>query len=543
MWLRGLKYDECIQPPYMPRPDLASINVNYRRIPILSIGKDIYCDSRLIIKKLAQLPGGVHDLAPSSAADEGTRRLFENWTIDGGIFANVCKLLPYWSGMLKDEKFIEDRAQLSGGRRMTPQLMELGRPEGTAHMRQAFELLEETFLADGRSWILGTEGPTTADIDAVWPFEWLVVDPMLQGALPAEISEQKFPKTFAYIRRFMAEVEKRKKEGEKPTTLDGAAMKERVVNGGAQPESIGIMEDDPMKLKEGDEIEVYASDYGFTHRDRGDLVGLTSTEVVIRNSQGLHLHFPRWNFRIEKARPKGITQLQKSSPKLSVPAMRLIYHPASPFSRKVFMTALELNLASAITLEKVVVCPVPFPGWSDNNDTVSQSNPLTKIPCLIVEGMEDGIYDSNIICEYLETLANVKHNNSSPAYWKQRTLHAAANGIMDAAVLIAYEKRIREPKGLKFDEWLDGQIGKVSRALDRLEDAVAKGTLREPPSSGAATADELAVVAAVGCAGVQGQDWKAGRPKLAEWFGKWEQRGSYQKTVPTKDYSKGESKI
>ena len=45
--------------------------------------------------------------------------------------------------------------------------------------------------------------------------------------------------------------------------------------------------------------------------------------------------------------------------------MKLIYHPLSPFSRKVYILALELGLASQITLEKVVVAPVFYPGWSD----------------------------------------------------------------------------------------------------------------------------------------------------------------------------------
>jgi glutathione S-transferase len=48
-----------------------------------------------------------------------------------------------------------------------------------------------------------------------------------------------------------------------------------------------------------------------------------------------------------------------------MPAMKLIYHPLSPFSRKVYILALELGLAHQITLEKVVVAPVFYPGWSD----------------------------------------------------------------------------------------------------------------------------------------------------------------------------------
>jgi glutathione S-transferase len=75
----------------MPRPHLELIDVGYRKIPIMAIGKDIYIDSRLIISKLEALyPDST--LTPTTLAQAGIRKLFENWTIDGGIFANAMKL-------------------------------------------------------------------------------------------------------------------------------------------------------------------------------------------------------------------------------------------------------------------------------------------------------------------------------------------------------------------------------------------------------------------------------------------------------------------
>ncbi|KAF2241765.1 hypothetical protein BU26DRAFT_170031 [Trematosphaeria pertusa] len=74
--------------------------------------------------------------------------------------------------------------------------------------------------------------------------------------------------------------------------------------------------------------------------------------------------------------------------------MRLISHHGSPYTRKVYMLALELGLAQHITLQKVVVCPIPFPGWSDNNEDVAVYNPMAKIPCLVPEDVPDGIFDS-----------------------------------------------------------------------------------------------------------------------------------------------------
>jgi glutathione S-transferase len=168
LWLRGIEYDECIQPPVMPRPDLASLDVGYRKIPILSIGKDVYCDSRLIISKLEErYPNS--SLASSTPAEAGIRKLFENYSVDGGVFANTVRLMPYWTevGLLQNKVFLDDRQKLSNGRRMTKEAMEAGRPDGMQHIRQVFDLFETTFLADGRDWVLGTKELTVADIDAV----------------------------------------------------------------------------------------------------------------------------------------------------------------------------------------------------------------------------------------------------------------------------------------------------------------------------------------------------------------------------------------
>jgi glutathione S-transferase len=513
----------------------------------MAIGKDIYCDSRLIISTLEKLYPNSR-MAPSSPAEHGIRRLLEGFSVDGGLFANCVKLLPYWTpnGLLSDQKFLDDRQGLMGGRRMTAELMEAGRPEGLQHMRQAFEIFETTFLADGRKWILGGEEPTTADVDAVWPFEWLIVDPHMVECLPEEYaSEQKFPKTFAWVRRFMEEVKERKGKRSKPSKLNGGEMKQRVANAGAV-QSTSFIENDPLKLKKGDKVEVYPADYGMSHKDVGILVGLSMTEVVIRNSKGLHVHFPRWNFRIDRVKsakpaPPASNLSTPLAPKL--PKMRLIYHPQSPFTRVVFLLAHELGVNQAITLQKVVVCPIDYPGWSDNNEEVANFNPMAKIPCLVSEEVPGGIYDSRIISDYLENLASVFHKKDS-RYWQMHTLGACASGIMDAAVLIAYEKRIREERGLKFDEWIEGQKTKMVRGLDRFEQAAKEGLLRDPPS-GPASADDVSVVVAVAMMDQMeflGIKWRESRPALAKWFGMWEERKSFQKTSPGKDWTGASSK-
>ncbi|OAG04477.1 uncharacterized protein CC84DRAFT_1196647 [Paraphaeosphaeria sporulosa] len=538
LWLRGIAYDECIQPPVMPRPDLASIDVGYRKIPLMAIGKDVYCDSRLIISKLESLYPG-NTLAPSTPAEAGTRKLFENWTIDGGIFANVVKLMPYWleNGLLSNKVFLDDRQKLMGGRRMTAEAMEAGRPDGLQNIQQALALLETTFLADGREWVLGTNEPTVADIDAVWPFEWMIVDRGMRGSLPDEhFGEKRYPRVYAWVRRFMAEVERKRQSTEKPVGLDGSSMRDRVLNGQSASEATSFESNDALKVQHGEEVEVYPSDYGQMGKSTGILVGLGLTEVVIKNRLGIHVHFPRWNFSIVKS--GGIQQSPKPvTARSKIPQMKLIYHPFSPFSRVVFVLAHELGLAEHIALQKVVVCPVPIEGWSDNNSDVALYNPMAKIPCLVPENVPDGIYDSRVICEYFSDLASVTPKKDA-RYWQLRTLNAAANGIMDAAVLITYEVRIRKERKIYFDEWVEGQKQKILRALDRFENVAGKGILPDPGNE-PATQNEVAVAVATATTaqmGFLGIDWAKGRPNLVQWMKKWEQRSSFVKTPPTADW-------
>jgi glutathione S-transferase len=270
----------------------------------MAIGKDVYCDSRLIICALESLyPGSL--LTPSSPTDVGILKLLQSWTIDGGIFFNAVKMMPYWTSnsVLHNKAFVDDRERLMG-KRMTVEGMQTNRPDGLQHLRQALELLETTFLVDGRDWILGTDYVTLADIDAVWPFAWLIADPSMKGSLPAEYAgEHNFPKVFAYVRRFMAEVDRKKSQAPKWRTLNGNAMRKAICGASSEHQPTKVSQNDPLQLQHGEEVEVFASDYGSAHKDHGYLVGLTLTEVVIRNAKGLHLHFPRWNFRINKLKP------------------------------------------------------------------------------------------------------------------------------------------------------------------------------------------------------------------------------------------------
>lgn len=152
-----------MQPPILPRPDVKALGVNYRRIPILAIGRDVYCDTRLILLKLERMFTG-STLSASEADQEGIQRLLQMWSIDSGLFVRGGQLIPVELPLLRDPKFTKDREDFSG-RSWAKEQVIARRPEALAHMRSSFTFLETTLLADGRAWILKTDKPTLADIE------------------------------------------------------------------------------------------------------------------------------------------------------------------------------------------------------------------------------------------------------------------------------------------------------------------------------------------------------------------------------------------
>src|SRR5580658_4573289 len=138
--------------------------------------------------------------------------------------------------------------------------------------------------------------------------------------------------------------------------------------------------------------------------------------------------------------------------------MKLIGSVASPYVRKVRVVMAEKKLDYVFSVEDV---------WSAES-TIAQSNPLGKVPCLI---MEDGgaMFDSRVIVEYLDTLTPV--GKLIPPNGRERAevkcWEALADGVLDAAVLIRLE-RTQRPQNLQSPAWIMRQMGKVKAGLTAL---------------------------------------------------------------------------
>jgi glutathione S-transferase len=141
--------------------------------------------------------------------------------------------------------------------------------------------------------------------------------------------------------------------------------------------------------------------------------------------------------------------------------MKLYYSPTSPFVRKVLVASAELGF----DIERLPAAANPV----TRDQTVVATNPLGQVPTLFTDdGM--ALYDSRVICEYLDGLAggNRLFPAGGPARWERLTEQSLADGILDAALLMRYEQVIR-PNEMFFEPWQRGQQEKVTSSLERLE--------------------------------------------------------------------------
>ncbi|KAI0472860.1 glutathione S-transferase [Xylariaceae sp. FL0804] len=321
--LRKIRYSQCIQPRIMPRPDVAALGVAYRRIPLVAIGRDVYLDTRLILRKLEQLfpPSDAHpalpgagDPARTAIADLLSYRVTEGG-LSGGLFGAAVQCFP--SGMFNDPAFLRDRTELMGGNPDKPIPLDGGarRPEALAQVGRFALWLEDGLLGGGSSWISSCggsgggddDGPGLADIEAVWVLHWLKSVP---GALPADVlGAESTPRVWAWMERFAARAASAAAAlGEPPTLAGDEAATAVAAAPYAEPEEgAGVAASDPVVraegLRKGVGVAVWPTDYGFTRRDRGTLVSVDAAESVIEahgRFGSVRVHAPRHGFKVVK---------------------------------------------------------------------------------------------------------------------------------------------------------------------------------------------------------------------------------------------------
>lgn len=201
--------------------------------------------------------------------------------------------------------------------------------------------------------------------------------------------------------------------------------------------------------------------------------------------------------------------------------MKLIGSNTSPYVRKVRVVMAEKKLDYTFELENV---------WAADT-RILQSNPLGKVPCLL---MEDGsaLYDSRVIAEYLDTLTPVckllppnGRDRADVKVWE-----ALADGVLDAAVLVRLEKTLR-PQEQQSPQWIERQLGKVHAGLQVMSDKLGDGAFCMGKNYSLA---DVAVGCALGWLTFRFPDidWRGAHPNLARLHDKLAERASFKDTVP-----------
>ena len=203
--------------------------------------------------------------------------------------------------------------------------------------------------------------------------------------------------------------------------------------------------------------------------------------------------------------------------------MKLIGSNTSPYVRKVRIVMFEKRLDYQFVEEDV---------WSAST-TISESNPLGKVPCLVMEGGE-AVFDSRVIVEYLDTLSPV--GKLIPAQGRERaevkTWEALADGLLDASILARLEATWSgRQEAQRSQAWIDRQMGRIHATLK----AMSTGLAEKPFCSGIHfSLSDVAVGCALGYLDLRfaAIAWRETHPNLAKLQEKLMLRASFADTIP-----------
>lgn len=279
--VKGLSWRSVIQPVIMPKPELVPLTGGYRRIPVLQIGADVYCDTQAILAEIeARQPRPAVVRGADWAVNLWADRLFFQVTV-AVVFGETADAVP--------QAFIADREKLSG------------RPFDIAAMKAAAGPMKAQWRAHA-AWIerglasndfLGGSTPSLADIAAYMNVWWLG-----RAAPPAAAALlDGLPKTSGWRERMKALGHGRRTEMTGAEALQIATSAIPATPPNSDPA-------DPSGLAPGAAVTVRADDYG---RDpiEGRLVAVNAERITIARDAGeldlVHVHFPRVGYLLAAA--------------------------------------------------------------------------------------------------------------------------------------------------------------------------------------------------------------------------------------------------
>ncbi|KAH9483070.1 hypothetical protein JR316_0005170 [Psilocybe cubensis] len=298
--LRRIKYEKVDISPMLPRPEITDqLGIVYRRIPILAIGNDVYCDTSLIVSALERrfpTSNGHPTLLPESAG-AGVIKAFSKYYAESALFPPATNLIP-WDKL--PAAFLKDRSEFAGSPINTKALA-ANVPNAQSVISSHLLLIEQQ-LSDSRQWLFNTVTPSLADVSVHFIFNW---------ARSFKGTEQLFdasriPLTMQWLDRLSAQIKKERKSQSPPTKLSGTEAANKIVSAAYEPYNVvgfDATEASRLCVSLEDTVQVAPEDTGRNFPTIGKLVALSREEITleVKGSAGLvRCHFPRLGFSIRR---------------------------------------------------------------------------------------------------------------------------------------------------------------------------------------------------------------------------------------------------
>lgn len=202
--------------------------------------------------------------------------------------------------------------------------------------------------------------------------------------------------------------------------------------------------------------------------------------------------------------------------------MKLFHSPASPYVRKVMVTAWERGVQDKIEILASAAGPV------QRDPAIVAVNSTGKVPCAITPSGAP-LFDSRVISQFVDQLSPSGESVYAGAdRFAILTLEALGDSILDACLLCRYEDVMR-PKELYWADWYNGQMAKIDSGLADLETKWFE--LLDVPHFHAGS---IAVACMLGYLDFRfpSKDWRTAHPKLTQWFAQASDRTSMKETFP-----------
>ena len=279
---KSLAWHSVIIPPVAPKPELQMLTGGYRRAPVLQIGADIYCDTRLILRTLEQIrPQPV--LYPQQF--EALAHMVAYWS-ETQLFRPIALYVSGNNPEAFPLSLQADRARMRGLPPPSAQALERAAKRNAALVRVQLGLVEE-MLADGRQWILGPE-TTTADF-SIYHAVWFITGSSQRLAFELE--------PFPFIRSWMQRM-RAFGHGTIHTMMAHEALEAAATATPRPAASSSPFDEDPPI---GERIRIRANDYG-TEAVEGELVAIDSQAITVSRRDAtlgeLFVHFPRLGYEM-----------------------------------------------------------------------------------------------------------------------------------------------------------------------------------------------------------------------------------------------------